>query len=147
MDPSLTGRADRALALARDEAGRLRHEYIGTEHILLGLAREADGIVAQVLGSFGLGLDRIREEVIRIVAIGPEGASPGDRGRTPRARRAIQSARDEAAQDGDPLADAEYLLMGIARDPQCVAAQVLHDLGAHPEEVRAALRRLLLDRE
>lgn len=90
----------------------------------------------------GADLDRIRREVIGIISIGPEGGSPDARGWSPRGRRTLQFARDEAARVGRPRADAEDLLVGIAREAGGVAARILHGFGTTPEEVRAAVDRL-----
>jgi ATP-dependent Clp protease ATP-binding subunit ClpC len=143
MDLPQAERSQRVLGLARDEALRLHHEYVGTEHILLGIAGEASGIASEALSSFGVTLDRIRSGVATIIGLGPPSASPEDRGVTPRAKRVIGCAQDEAAQRGTSQVEPEHLLLGVTREVQGVAAQVLRDLHASPESVREKLTGLL----
>jgi len=133
MKESFSEHARRILDLARDEAARLHHEYIGTEHILLGMAGAA-GPAADAPGSFGITLDGARAAVERIVGVGPESGSPDDLGMTPRAKEAIGFAREEA---GRHAIGPEHLLLGLAREVEGVPARVMHDLGADQERVHA----------
>src|SRR6516165_2983492 len=121
MDAPLTERSQRVLGLARDEASRLQHEYIGTEHILLGIAVESAGVASEALSSFGVTLERVRSGVETIVGVGPPSASPDDRGVTPRAKRVIDFAREDAAQRGSPQVEPEHLLLGVTQEVQGVA--------------------------
>jgi ATP-dependent Clp protease ATP-binding subunit ClpC len=141
-DP-LTERSSRVLALAHEEAARLRHEYLGTEHILLGIVRESAGPAALALRSLGVTLDPARSHVERIIGLGPDKGAPDARGMSPRAQRVLGFAHNEATQCGHALVDAEYLLLGITRETHGVAAQVLRELGAEPEAVRKSVLELL----
>jgi ATP-dependent Clp protease ATP-binding subunit ClpC len=139
----LSERAQHVLGLARDEALRLHHEYIGTEHILLGIAREPDGVVANTFKSFGITLDRVRSGVESIVGIGPPAASPDDRGISPRAKHVLEFSDEEAGHYGSPLVEPEHLLLGVTREAHGVAAQVLRDLQVSPQSVREHVLGLL----
>lgn len=143
MDASLSGRSQAVMGLARDEAARLHHEYIGTEHILLGIAAQSEGVAAECLRSFGVTLQRIRSGVESMIGVGPPTASPDDRSVTPRARQVISFAQEEAAQHGSPQVEPEHLLLGVAREIHGVAARVLRDLQASPEGVQAKVSGLL----
>ncbi len=143
MDLSLSDRSRHVMGLARDEALRLRHEYIGTEHVLLGIISEAADVTTGALGSFGITLDRVRSGVETMIGLGPPSASPDDRGVTPRAQQVIEFAREEAAHRNSPQVDPEHLLLGVAREVHGVAAQVLCDLQAPPEAFGAKVSELL----
>ena len=106
-------RARRVLSLAQEEAQRFNHNYIGTEHILLGLARETDGVAARVLTSLGVELTKIRSAVEFIIGRG-ERPSPGDIGLTPRAKKVIELAVDEARRLGHHYIGTEHLLVGLS---------------------------------
>jgi ATP-dependent Clp protease ATP-binding subunit ClpC len=142
MNELLSDRSQAVMRSARDEASRLQHEYIGTEHILLGIASETEGIAAEALASSGVTLDRIRSAVEAMIGIGPPDASPDDRGVTPRARQVIEFARQEAERQGHDQIDPEHLLIGATREDHGVAAQVLRDLQAPPEGVREKVAEL-----
>ncbi|WZO98752.1 Clp protease N-terminal domain-containing protein [Isosphaeraceae bacterium EP7] len=143
MDKLLSDRSRAALEKARDEASRLHHEYIGTEHILLGIAGEAGGNASATLASFGVTLDRIRVAVEALIGIGPPGASPDDRGVTPRAKQVIGFAQEEVDRSGHKEVDPEHLLIGLTREVHGVAAQVLRNLQAPPEDVVEKVSELL----
>ena len=143
MNEPLAENSQRVLGLARDEALRLHHEYVGTEHILLGIASVSRGIASEALSSFGVTLDRVRSGVESIIGLGPPSASPDDRGVTPRAKRVIDFAQEEAAQRGSLLVEPEHLLLGVTREVQGVAAQVLRDMKAPPESLQAKVSELL----
>jgi ATP-dependent Clp protease ATP-binding subunit ClpC len=135
-------RARRVLSLAQEEAQRFNHNYIGTEHILLGLVRETDGVAARVLGSLGVELSKVRSAVEFIIGRG-ERPSPGDIGLTPRAKKVIELAVDEARRLSHHYIGTEHLLIGIMREGEGVAAGVLESLGVSLDKVRAETTRIL----
>lgn len=143
MGESLSVRAEHVMGLARDEALRLHHEYIGTEHILLGIAGEPAGIAADALKSFGITRDQVRSGVENLIGIGPADASPEDRGVSPRAQTVLRLAHEEAGRYGCPRVEPEHLLLGATREVQGVAAQVLRNLQAMPENLRQKVADLL----
>ena len=118
-------RARRVLTLAQEEAQRLNHSYIDTEHILLGLAREEEGVAAKVMTNLGVGLNKVRASVEFVIGHG-EKTSSGETGLTPRARRVIELAIDEARRLGHGYIGTEHLLLGLLREGEGVAAGVLH---------------------
>lgn len=134
--------ARRVLTLAQEEAQRFNHSYIGTEHILLGLAREEEGIAAKVLTSMGVSLQRVRQAVEYIIGAG-EKQSTGASGLTSRAKKVIELAIDEARQMGHSYIGTEHLLLGILREGEGVAARVLQNLDVNQERVRAEIARVL----
>ena len=135
-------RARRVLSLAQEEAQRLNHNYIGTEHILLGLAREEDGLAAKVLTSLGVGLGKVRQAVEDVVGRG-EKASTSEIGLTPRAKRVIELTIDEARSLGHNYIGTEHLLLGLLSEGKGVAASVLDSFGITLEQARAETTRLL----
>ncbi len=135
-------RARRVLSLAQEEAQRFNHNYIGTEHILLGLARETDGVAARVLTSLGTELSKVRSAVEFIIGRG-ERSSPGDIGLTPRAKKVIELAVDEARRLSHHYIGTEHLLIGIMREGEGVAAGVLESLGVSLDKVRTETTRIL----
>ncbi len=135
-------RARRVLSLAQEEAQRFNHNYIGTEHVLLGLARETDGVAARVLTSLGIELSKVRSAVEFIIGRG-ERPSPGDIGLTPRAKKVIELAVDEARRLNHHYIGTEHLLIGIMREGEGVAAGVLESLGVSLEKVRTETTRIL----
>jgi len=135
-------RARRVLSLAQEEAQHFNHNYIGTEHILLGLVRETDGVAARVLGSLGVELPKVRSAVEFIIGRG-ERPSPGDIGLTPRAKKVIELAVDEARRLSHHYIGTEHLLIGIMREGEGVAAGVLESLGVSLDKVRAETTRIL----
>ena len=130
---------------ARDEASRLHHEYIGTEHILLGIAGEASGAATETLTSLGIGLDPARSSVAALIGMGPMSATPDDRGVTPRAKRALEFAHEEATRRGSHQVEPEHLLIGVTREVQGVGAQIIRNMVASPEKVYAKMADLLDD--
>ncbi|HHO81279.1 MAG TPA: AAA family ATPase, partial [Bacillaceae bacterium] len=136
-----TERAQRVLALAQDEAIRLGHSSIGTEHILLGLIREGEGIAARVLKSMGLSLEQIREEVEGLVGRGTE--RPTSTTYTPRAKKVIELAFDEARKLGHTYVGTEHILLGLIREGEGVAARVLANLGVSLTKARQQVLQLL----
>lgn len=131
-----TYRARNVMELAKQEAYRFNHEYIGTEHILLGLLREDSGVAANALKDLGVDLGIARIEVENIICFGPDLVTIGKLPRTPRARNAIAFAIEEAKALGDREVGTGHLLLGLIREKEGVAAQVLMNLGLKPELVR-----------
>jgi ATP-dependent Clp protease ATP-binding subunit ClpA len=137
------------MQLASQEAQRLNHEYVGTEHILLGLVQEGAlaegglGVAATVLGRFGIDLHRVRWEVEKIVVAGPDVTLPATLLQTPRARRAIEYAFEEARRLNRFPVGTGCLLLGLLREEEGVAAHVLVNLGLRPGEAGAEVVRLL----
>lgn len=137
-----TERARRVLALAQEEARRFNHNYIGTEHILLGLVREEEGMAAKVLSNLGVGLNKVRAAVEFIIGRG-EGTAQTEVGLTPRAKKVIELAVDEARLLGHQYIGTEHILLGLLREGEGVAAGVLESLGVSVERVHAELNRVL----
>ncbi len=135
-------RARRVLSLAQEEAQRFNHNYIGTEHILLGLVRETDGVAARVLNSLNVELPKVRSAVEFIIGRG-ERPAPGDMGLTPRAKKVIELAVDEARRLSHHYIGTEHILIGIMREGEGVAAGVLESLGVTLDKSRAETTRIL----
>ena len=135
-------RARRVLSLAQEEAQRFNHNYIGTEHILLGLARETDGVAAKVLTNLGVELNKVRSAVEFIIGRG-ERATPGEIGLTPRAKKVIELAVDEARRLSHNYIGTEHLLIGLMREGEGVPAGVLESLGVNLDKVRGETNRIL----
>ena len=135
-------RARRVLSLAQEEAQRFNHNYIGTEHILLGLVREPDGVAAKVLGTLGVELNKVRSAVEFIIGKGERSAA-GEIGLTPRAKKVIELAVDEARRLNHHYIGTEHLLIGLMREGEGVAAGVLESLGVNLDKVRAETGRIL----
>jgi ATP-dependent Clp protease ATP-binding subunit ClpA len=131
-----TERARKVLQLAQEEAERFNHNYIGTEHILLGLAREGDGVAARVLRNLGIDLHKVRSAVEFIIGRGDRMVL-GEIGLTPRAKRVIELAVDEARRLNHHYIGTEHLLLGLVREGEGIAAGVLESLGVSLEKVRA----------
>jgi len=138
-----TERARKVILLAKEEAKRFNHDYIGTEHILLGLVREGEGVAAAVLASFGLSSDKIRIEVEKLVQPGPSTVISGDIPFTPKAKKVIELAMDEARALGHNYIGTEHLLLGLIREGEGVASQVLMNLGLELDKVREEVMNLL----
>ena len=135
-------RARRVLSLAQEEAQRFNHNYIGTEHILLGLVRETDGVAAKVLTSLGVELTKVRSAVEFIIGRG-ERATPGEIGLTPRAKKVIELAVDEARRLSHNYIGTEHLLIGLLREGEGVPAGVLESRGVNLDKVRGETSRIL----
>ena len=135
-------RARRVLSLAQDEAQRFNHNYIGTEHILLGLVRETEGVAARVLSGLGVDLSKVRSAVEFIIGRG-EKPTQGEIGLTPRAKKVVELAVDEARRMNHTYIGTEHLLIGLLREGEGVAAGVLESLGVSLEKVRAETHRIL----
>ncbi len=143
MFERLTDRARKVMALANQEAQRFNHEYIGTEHILLGLVKEGSGVGANVLKNLGVDLRRVRLEVEKLVKSGPEMVTLGKLPQTPRAKKVIEYAIEEARNLNHNYVGTEHLLLGLLREHDGVAAQVLMNLGLKLEDVREEVLNLL----
>ncbi|MFA6045392.1 MAG: ATP-dependent Clp protease ATP-binding subunit [Phycisphaerales bacterium] len=143
MFERFTDRARRVMALANQEAQRLNHEYIGTEHILLGLVKEGSGVGANVLRNLDVDLRRVRLEVERLVKAGPEMVTMGKLPQTPRAKKVLEYAIEEARNLNHNYVGTEHLLLGLLREHDGVAAQVLINLGLKLEDVREEVLNLL----
>jgi ATP-dependent Clp protease ATP-binding subunit ClpC len=137
-----TDRARRVVVLAQEEARSLNHNYIGTEHILLGLLNEGEGIAAKALESLGIGLDSVRDEVVKIIGPGQQ-APTGHIPFTPRAKKVLELSLREALQLGHNYIGTEHILLGLIREGEGVAAQVLQQLGAELQKVRQSVIQLL----
>ena len=135
-------RARRVLTIAQEEARNLNHSYIGTEHILLGLVREEEGVAAKVLTNLGIGLGKVRSAVEFIIERS-EKPSTGDIGLTPRAKRVIELAIDEARSLGHNYIGTEHLLLGLLREGEGIAASVLDSFSINLERARAEIVRML----
>jgi len=131
------------MALANQEAQRFNHEYIGTEHILLGLVKEGSGVGANVLKNLDVDLRKVRLEVERLVKAGPEMVTMGKLPQTPRAKKVIEYAIEEARNLNHNYVGTEHLLLGLLREHDGVAAQVLRNLGLKLDEVREEVLNLL----
>ncbi len=143
MFERFTDRARKVMALANQEAQRLNHEYIGTEHILLGLVKEGSGVGATVLKQLDVDLRKVRMEVEKLVKSGPDMVTMGKLPQTPRAKKVIEYAIEEARNLGHNYVGTEHLLLGLLREQDGVAAQVLVNLGLKLEEVREEVLNLL----
>ena len=138
-----TERARRVILLAKEEAKRFNHDYIGTEHLLLGLIREGEGVAAAVLMSLGLDPAKIRMEVEKLVQPGPSAAVSGDIPFTPKAKRAIELAMEEARQLGHNYIGTEHLLLGLIKEGEGVASEVLVNLGLDAGKVKDEVMQIL----
>ena len=143
MFERLTDRARKVMALANQEAQRFNHEYIGTEHILLGLVKEGSGVGANVLKHLEIDLRKVRLEVEKLVKSGPEMVTMGKLPQTPRAKKVIEYAIEEARSLNHNYVGTEHLLLGLLREQDGVAAQVLMNLGLKLEDVREEVLNLL----
>ncbi len=143
MFDRFTDRARRVMALARKEAQRFNHDFIGTEHILLGLIQEGSGVAASVLKNLGVETEKIRREIEKNVQSGPSMVTMGQLPFTPRAKKVLELSMEEAHELGHNYIGTEHLLLGLIRENDGVAAQVLLDLDLKLEEVREAVLELL----
>jgi len=143
MFERFTDRARKVMALANQEAQRFNHEYIGTEHILLGLVKEGSGVGANVLKTLDVDLRKVRLEVEKLVKSGPDMISMGKLPQTPRAKKVIEYAIEEARNLNHNYVGTEHLLLGLIREHDGVAAQVLRNLGLKLEEVREEVLNIL----
>ena len=143
MYERFTDRARKVMQLANQEAQRFNHEYIGTEHILLGLVKEGSGVAANVLKNLDVDLRKIRNEVEKIVQPGPDIVTMGKLPQTPRAKKVIEYSMEEARNLNHNYVGTEHILLGLLREQEGVAAQVLMNLGLKLEDVREEVLNLL----
>src|SRR6266542_4358394 len=142
MFERFTDRARRVVVLAQEEARMLNHNYIGTEHILLGLIHEGEGVAAKAVESLGISLEAVRQQVEQIIGHGgqkPSGHIPF----TPRAKKVLELSLREALQLGHNYIGTEHVLLGLIREGEGVAAQVLNELGAELPRVRQQVIEIL----
>ncbi len=143
MFDRFTDRAKKVMNLARQEAQRFNHEYLGTEHILLGLVQEGSGVAANVLKNMGIDLTKIRAEVEKIVKTGPSMVTMGQLPFTPRAKKVLELSMEEASNLGHNYIGTEHLLLGLIKENEGIAAQVLMNLGVKLEDVREEVLEFL----
>jgi ATP-dependent Clp protease ATP-binding subunit ClpC len=142
MFERFTERARQVVVLAQDEARVLRHNYIGTEHLLLGLLREEEGIAARVLDSLGVTIEEVRAQVGRIVGQGDE-VTTGQIPFTPRAKKVLELSLREAQSTGHNYIGTEHVLLGLVRENSGVAARILLDFDADADKIRNEIIRAL----
>ncbi|HET8555693.1 MAG TPA: Clp protease N-terminal domain-containing protein, partial [Gaiellaceae bacterium] len=142
MFERFTERARQVVVLAQDEARALKHNYIGTEHILLGLLREEEGLAARVLESLDITVEEVRAQVARIVGQGDE-VTTGQIPFTPRAKKVLELALREALSLGHNYIGTEHILLGLVRENEGVAARILLDYDADAEKIRNEIIRML----
>ena len=143
MFERFTEQARQVVVLAQDEARSLSHDYIGTEHLLLGLLREEEGIATRVLGSLDMTLEAVRARVAGIVGRGDGSVTTGQVPFTPRAKKVLELALREALSLGHDYIGTEHILLGLVRENEGVAAQVISSFGHDAETVRVEVIRLL----
>jgi ATP-dependent Clp protease ATP-binding subunit ClpA len=142
MFEKFTDRARRVIVLAQEEARMLNHNYIGTEHLLLGLIHEGEGVAARALESLGISLEDVRQNVVEMIGQGQQ-APPGHIPFTPRAKKVLELSLRESQQLGHEYIGTEHILLGLIREGEGVAAQVLVKLGADLNRVRQQVLQLL----
>jgi ATP-dependent Clp protease ATP-binding subunit ClpC len=142
MFERFTDRARRVVVLAQEEARHLHHDYIGTEHLLLGLIHEGEGVAARALESLGISLEAVRAQVTEIIGQG-QSAPTGHIPFTPRAKKVLELSLREALQLGHNYIGTEHILLGLIREGEGVAAQILVRLGADRDRVREQVIQLL----
>ena len=142
MFERFTERARKVVFHAQKEAKQLKHNIVGTEHLLLGLIQEGEGVAGRALEELGISLEKVREEVIKIIGVGDQ-SYLGEVPFTPRAKRVLELAVDEARQLGHNYVGTEHILLGLIREGEGVAAQVLKNMGADMETARKQVMRML----
>ncbi|MHC5118580.1 MAG: ATP-dependent Clp protease ATP-binding subunit, partial [Planctomycetota bacterium] len=143
MFERFTDRARKVMALANQEAQRFNHEYIGTEHILLGLVKEGNGVGANVLRNLDIDVKKLRLEIEKLVKSGPDMVTMGKLPQTPRTKKVIEFAIEEARSLNHNYVGTEHILLGLLRETEGIAAQVLMNLGLKLEDVRQEVLNLL----
>ena len=143
MFDRFTDRAKKVMSFARQEAQKFNHEYIGTEHILLGLVQEGSGVAANVLKNMHIDLEKVRHEVEKIVKTGPSMVTMGQLPFTPRAKKVLELSMEEASQLSHNYIGTEHLLLGLIRENEGIAAQVLMNLGVKLDDVREEVLEFL----
>jgi len=145
MSNRFTDRVQRVIIIAQEEAKRLNHDYVGTEHILLGLIALGEGVASQVLQGLGVDLRKVRAEIEKIVGQGDNMMLLGEIPFTPRAKKVLEYAVEEAQQMGHSYIGTEHILMGLIREEEGVAARVLANLGLKLDTVREEVLTILGD--
>src|SRR5687768_12088326 len=143
MFDRFTDRAKKVMNLARQEAQRFNHEYLGTEHVLLGLVQEGSGVAANVLRNMNIDLAKIRTEVEKLVKTGPSVVTMGQLPFTPRAKKVLELSMEEAGNLGHNYIGTEHLLLGLIKENEGIAAKVLTNLGVKLEDVREEVLEFL----
>jgi DNA-binding transcriptional regulator YhcF (GntR family) len=143
MNYNFTDRVRKVLAMAREEAVRLQHDYVGTEHILLGLIREGEGVAAAALTNLNIELERIHERIEELLRKGKATIALGELPYTSRAKKVLEYAMAEARELKHAYVGTEHLLLGLLREEKGIAAQVLMSFGLTLEDARAEVLRLL----
>src|SRR6185295_16153269 len=143
MFDRFTDRARKVMSFARQEAERFNHDYIGTEHILLGLVKEGSGVAANVLENLEVDLEKVRLEVEKLVKPAPDVVTIGQLPFTPRAKKVLEFAIDEARALDHNYVGTEHLLLGLLREQEGLAAQVLLNLGLKLDDVRSEVMDFL----
>ncbi len=143
MFDRFTERARKVMTYARQEAIRFNHDYVGTEHILLGLVKEGSGVAANVLENLGVDLEKVRLEVEKLVRTGPATATKGDKPYTSRAKKVLELSMEEARNLDHNYVGTEHLLLGLLRESEGIAAQVLLNLGLKLDDVRNEVMEFL----
>ena len=143
MFERFTERARQVVVLAQDEARTLNHHYIGTEHLLLGLLREEEGIAARVLASLNVTLEEVRTRVAQTVGVGDDPVTTGQIPFTPRAKKVLELALREALSLGHNYIGTEHILLGLVLENNGVAARILLELDADDEKIRNEIIRML----
>ncbi|MBD0319636.1 MAG: NDP-hexose 4-ketoreductase, partial [Gemmatimonadetes bacterium] len=143
MNYNFTDRVRKVLAMAREEAIRLQHDYVGTEHILLGLIREGEGVAAAVLNNLAVDLEQVQEKVEESVRRGKATIALGELPYTSRAKKVLEFAMAEARELNHSYVGTEHLLLGLLREEKGIAAEVLGQLGVGLEDARRETLKLL----
>src|ERR1700675_2434898 len=143
MFDKFTNRAKQVIKLAKKEAQRMNHNYLGTEHVLLGLLKLGQGIAVNVLRNFNLDYDTVRAEVERLVGFGPEIQVYGDAALTGKVKKVFEFANEEAAALNHNYVGTEHLLLALLRQTDGVAAQVLENLNANQKDLRREILKEL----
>ncbi|HET7320965.1 MAG TPA: Clp protease N-terminal domain-containing protein, partial [Longimicrobiaceae bacterium] len=143
MNYNFTDRVRKVLAMAREEAIRLQHDYVGTEHILLGLIREGEGVAAAVLTNLSVDLEQVQERIEESVRRGKATIALGELPYTSRAKKVLEFAMAEARELNHSYVGTEHLLLGLLREEKGIAAEVLNQLGVTLEEARRQTLKLL----
>lgn len=145
MSNRFSEHVQRVIIIAQEESKRLNHDYVGTEHILLGLMALGEGVAAKVLNTMGVDLRKVRAEVEKLVGTGDNVMLLGEIPFTPRAKKVLELAVDEAQSLKHPYVGTEHVLMGILREEEGIAARVLENLGVHIDEVREEVLNLMAE--
>lgn len=143
MYEKFTDRARKIMQLADQESCRMNHEYIGTEHLLLGLIKEGSGVAANVLKNMGVDLNKARTEVLKLVQVGPDMVTMGKLPQTPRTKRVIEHAIESAKSLNHNYVGTEHLLLGLVKESEGVAADVLKACGATAAAIEEEILNLL----